>query len=75
MEEGPRVLELTQGQGAELERLVRVVGDLLPPDVLGVVGEAVLAQLGGVEMAPRQRVQRSDRVVADTDVEEISSTN
>src|SRR6516225_8022720 len=41
VEEGPRVLELTQGQGAELERLVRAEGDILPPDVLGVVGEAV----------------------------------
>jgi len=36
-----------------------------------VVGEAVLAQLVGVEMAPRQRVQCLDRVVADADVEEI----
>ena len=71
MEEGPRVLDLTQGQAAELERVVRVVGDLLPPGVLGVIGEAVLAQLVGVEMAPRQRVQRLDRVVADADVDEV----
>src|SRR5262249_2455756 len=34
-------------------------------------GEAVPAPIGGVEMAPRQRVQRLDRVVADSDVEEI----
>ena len=66
-----RVLELTEGQDAELERVVRVVGDLFPPGVLGVVGEAVLAQLAGVEDAASQCVQRLDRVVADSDVEEI----
>ena len=71
VEEIPPVLELTHGQDAEPERVARVVGDFLPPVVLGVVGKAVLAQLGGVEMAPRQRVQRLDRVVADSDVEEI----
>ena len=53
VEEGPRVLKLTQGQAAELEHVVRVVGDLFPPGVLRVVGEVVLAELGGVEMAPR----------------------
>ena len=53
VEEGPRVLKLTQGQAAELEHVVRVVGDLFPPGVLGVVGEVVIAELGGVEMAPR----------------------
>src|SRR5947209_2385718 len=39
VEEGARVFELTQGQAAELEHVVRVVGDLFPPGVLGVVRE------------------------------------
>ena len=71
MEESTGVLELTQRQGAEPESVARVVCDLLPPDVLGMVGEAVLAQLGGVEVAPCQRVQRLDRVVAEADVDEV----
>src|SRR5580658_10898604 len=47
------------------------MGDFLPPIVLGVVGEAIRTQLGGVDMASRQRVERLDRMVADSDVEEI----
>ena len=47
------------------------MGDLFPPGVLGVIGEVVLAEFGRVEMAPRRRVQRLDRVVADADVEEV----
>src|SRR5580765_7754293 len=71
VEEGSRVLELTQGQAAELEYIVRVVGNLFPPGVLSVIGEVVLPEFGGVEMAPRRRIQRLDRVVADADVEEV----
>src|SRR5271170_3630537 len=47
------------------------MGDFLPPNVLGVVGEAIRAQLAGVDMASRQRVERSDWMVADSDVDEI----
>ena len=54
-----------------LNASLRVVGDFLPPVVLRVVGKAVRAQIGGVEMAPRQRIQRLDRVIADADVDEI----
>src|ERR1700722_20079715 len=71
VEEVPPVPELTHGQGAELEGVSRGMGDFLPPVVLGVVGEAVRTQLGGVDVASRQRVERLDRMVADSDVEEI----
>src|ERR1700745_3904363 len=47
------------------------MGDFLPPNVLGVVRETVRAQLGGVDMASRQRVVRWNGMVADADVEEI----
>jgi hypothetical protein len=65
------VLGLTEGQDAEPERVVRVVSDLFPPGVYGVVGEAVRAQLAGVEDAESQCLLRSDRVVANSDVDEI----
>src|ERR1700739_4743764 len=47
------------------------MGDFLPPNVLGVVRETVRAQLGGGDMAARRRVERSDWMVADSDVDEI----
>src|SRR5271154_1897928 len=47
------------------------MGDFLPSIVLSVVGEPVLAQFGGVDVASRQRVQRLDRMVTDSDVDEI----
>ena len=47
------------------------MGDFLPPIVLGVVGEAIRTQVGGVDMASRQRVERLERMVADSDVDEI----
>src|ERR1051325_8452586 len=53
VEECARVLELAQRHDAELKHVVLVVGDLFPARVLGVVGEAVLAKPGKVEMAPR----------------------
>ena len=71
VEERARVLELTQRQDAKPECVARVVGDFLPPDVFGVVGKAILTQIGGVQMTPRQRIQRLDRVITDADVDEI----
>src|SRR5258707_14259051 len=47
------------------------MGDFLPPSVLGVVGKAIRTQLAGVDMASRQRIERSDWMVADSDVDEI----
>jgi hypothetical protein len=68
MHEIPPALELTQGQDAEPERVARVVGDFLPSCVLCMVRKAVGAQIGGIQMTPRQRIQRLDRVIADADV-------
>ena len=71
MEEVVRVLGLTESQDAEPVRVVRVVSDLLPPGVYGVIGEAVRAQPAGVEGAGSRCLQRSDRVVANSNVDEI----
>src|SRR5262249_43563190 len=62
VEERPGVLELTQRQAAELVDVAGVTGDLRSARVFGVIG-------GGV--FPRRRVQRLDRVIADTDVDEV----
>jgi hypothetical protein len=60
MEEGTSVFELTQGQCAELESIVWVVGDLLPPDILGMVGESILPEFGWIKMTSRLCVQCLD---------------
>src|SRR5260370_29070493 len=62
VEEGPRVLELTQRQAAEPEGVIGVMGYLHPPGVFSVVR-------GGVVLC--RRIQRLDRVIADPDVYEV----
>ena len=62
VEKRPRVLELTQRQAAELVDVLGVPGDLGSARVFSVIR-------GGV--VPRRRIQRLDRVIADTDVGEV----
>jgi hypothetical protein len=72
MHEVPPILELAQGENAELEAVIHdVVGNLCPSRILRVVWEAVRAAIRGIEMTSRQRVQGLDRMIADSNIDKI----